>query len=94
MSSEHPPEEAELQRPVGYRCLNCDDWGCRRCLPLGGEQSLGVDELREVALRNRVRDLEQRFKEIVEHFNHRRGPFYGPDVGELLTVFFAQGVPR
>jgi hypothetical protein len=41
------------------RCLHCDNWGCSRCTPRGGEQSPTVDEYREARLRDRVAELER-----------------------------------
>lgn len=61
MSSEHPPEEQELQRPVGYTCIHCEGWGpCVRCRHPNdlGEQGLTGTEKEVISLRNRIRDLE------------------------------------
>lgn len=47
-------------------CIHCDGWGCTHCRPLAqrlaqasGEQGLTAEELDVVALRNRVRELDE-----------------------------------
>lgn len=40
-------------------CIHCDKWGCRRCLPTGGEQGPSVEDLRESRLLARVASLEK-----------------------------------